>query len=233
MSVLLVTATDTEVGKTVVTGLLGRILRGQGMDIGLYKPLQSGHALHHPEGDVMRLRAASGLSDLPEQMCCRAIEEPLAPGLALARAGVDLRREELLAHARTYLMTHANTIVEGAGGLLAPLLDDFTVCDLACELRARMLVVARAGLGTVNHTALTVAHARARGIDVVGVVVSGMPEDEANLAWANLPMIEQYAKCPVVAVIPHLEPLNLSRAADALLSQWNPAVAFEQTALHG
>ncbi|KYP82028.1 dethiobiotin synthase [Ferroacidibacillus organovorans] len=226
MSVLLVTATDTEVGKTVVTGILGRILREEGMDIGLYKPLQSGHALMHPEGDVMRLRTVAGVFDLPEVMCCRAIEEPLAPGLALARAGIELSRAELLAHARTYLATHANTIVEGAGGLLAPLLDGFTVCDLACELHARALVVARAGLGTVNHTALTVAHARARGIDVVGVIVSGMPEDEADLAWANLPMIEQYAKCPVVAVLPRLEPLDLARATDMVRRQWNPAIAF-------
>lgn len=221
---MFITGTDTGVGKTLVTALIARSLAQDGLDVGAYKPLQSGHPLGHPDGDVMRLRRIGGITDAPEQMCFRALEEPLAPGLALARAGVSVTRDALLDHLAAYSARHANMLIEGAGGLCVPLTEDLTVADLACTVRLPVVIVARSGLGTVNHTALTVHYARSRGLSVAGVIVSGMPHDEDCLEWANIPMIEEAAKCPVLAVLPLFAPETGSvEQTLALDRQWRPS----------
>ena len=202
---LFVTGTDTDVGKTVVTGLLARMFKEDGLDIGIWKPLQSGHELTHPDGDVMRLRKMASLTDDPAVMCLRAAAEPLAPSLALSRQGIVVTRQDLSDHLAAYKRLRANILVEGAGGLCVPLTADTTVADLACQIGWPLVIVARPSLGTVNHTSLTVSYARSRGLSVLGVVISGMPAGDDRIEWANVPMIEELAECPVLAVLPRFD----------------------------
>jgi dethiobiotin synthetase len=210
-----VTATDTEVGKTWVTGGLAGALRSRGLDIGVCKPLQSGHPLNHPDGDAMRLRALSGVPDTVEDICLCALREPLTPRLALERAGLSVCLADVVAFCQRAAMRHEWLLVEGAGGTAVPYTRDALVVEVARALRFPALIVARAGLGTVNHTVLTVEYLRTRGVPVLGVVLNGAEcgRDEAAgekepvtavIERTNPGYIESLSGVPVFGVVPRL-----------------------------
>jgi dethiobiotin synthetase len=114
----------------------------------------------------------------------------------------------VVAHVRALAARHQAVLVEGAGGLMAPLAEAWTCADLAAALELPLLVVARPGLGTVNHTVLTVLAARQRGLDPVGVVLNGLrPETDAS-AQTNAELIEAFAGVPVLGVTPWLDELT-------------------------
>lgn len=180
-----VTGTDTGVGKTVVACELLRRLRARGLDAGAMKPAETGVG---PEGplDALALREASGSGDPLEQICPQQLALPAAPAVA---AEVEGRRVDLgaIRYAFAKLAArHAWMVVEGAGGLLVPLSATVSMADLARDLGLPLIVVARARLGTINHTLLTLEAAAARGLAVAGVVVSHAegalsPADASNL----------------------------------------------------
>jgi len=202
---LFVTATDTGVGKTLVAGGLAYALRARGLDVGCWKPVQSGDLLHDSTGDVMRLKMIAGLPDAPERIGCYSFAEPLAPRLAAERAGARISRQDLAAHYRQAAAAHRHLLIEGAGGLLVPLTSDCTVLGLAAELGHPLLIVARAGLGTVNHTVLTVKHARRHGLPIAGVILSGRGRHGCDVAEEHNPAyIEEYAGVPVLGSVPWL-----------------------------
>jgi dethiobiotin synthetase len=150
------------------------------------KPAQSGVVPGVPS-DADRLRAAAGGADPAELVCPYSFAAPLAPGVAARLAGVEVSLPRILAAARALLSRHALLVVEGAGGLLVPLGARETFADLAVALGLPVLVVARAGLGTVNHAALTVEALRARRLEVAGLVLNrvapgGDPSEPHNAA---------------------------------------------------
>ena len=166
-----VTGTDTGVGKTVVACALLRALRARGIDAGGMKPIETGVGSDGPL-DAIALRAAAGGKDTLDSVCPQRFALPAAPTVAAAAEGrcVDLdavRRAFAKLAAR-----HSFLVVEGAGGLLAPAAKAASMADLAAELGLPLLVVARASLGTINHTRLTLEAADARGLPVAGVVIS-------------------------------------------------------------
>ncbi|MGZ6506503.1 MAG: dethiobiotin synthase [Tumebacillaceae bacterium] len=202
---LLITATDTDVGKTLITGGLAYAMRRRGLDVGCWKPMQSGHLLHEEQGDVCRLKAIGNLPDTLEQIGGFTFAEPLAPRLSAERAGVHLTRQDLLTHYEQARALHEHLLIEGAGGLAVPLTADTTVCQLAQTLQLPLLIVARANLGTVNHTTLTVHYAQAHGLHVAGVVLSGRGRNGADVAEQhNAAYIEEYAGVPVLGSVPWL-----------------------------
>jgi dethiobiotin synthetase len=168
---LFVTGTDTGVGKTLVACALARSLRAGGVDVGVMKPVETGVG---PEGptDALALRAAAGSGDPIEDVCPAPFALPAAPAVAAQAEGrsVDLRR--IHAAAMRLRARHDFLLVEGAGGLLVPLTAAASMADLAAELGFPLLVVARASLGTINHTLLTLEVAERRGLAIAGVVVS-------------------------------------------------------------
>jgi dethiobiotin synthetase len=191
-----VTGTDTGVGKTLVTAALAVALRARGLDAGIVKPVQSG------DGDAATLKRWAGLEEEPDEIAPYALATPLAPLVAARLEGRELRLEEVAARVRGLAERRQVTIVEGAGGLLVPVGPDWTIGDLAAALGLPLLIVARAGLGTVNHTLLTVSEARRLGLEVAGVVLNGRgDESEAT----NTELIESFGDVPVVARIPWLE----------------------------
>lgn len=202
---LFVTATDTGVGKTLVAGGLAGVLRERGVDAGVYKPLQSGHLAADPEGDAARLKALAGVEDPTDLICPRAFEEPLAPLVAMRRAGMTVTLDDLERGYRVLAGRHRFVIAEGAGGLAVPFAERALVADLAARLRMPLLIVARPHLGTVNHTILTVEFARQRGIGVVGVVISGLGCGPVGAAEKTNPdLIEEWAGVPVLGTVPWL-----------------------------
>jgi dethiobiotin synthetase len=169
VSVLVVTGTDTGVGKTVATAALACHARLAGVDVAVCKPVQTGSPRDDDLADVARL---SGVSALHGRW---RYPEPLAPAAAAQRAATALpTRDELVASVAS--VDAALTLVEGAGGLLVELgAGGVTLRDLAHDLVAPVLVVVSPGLGTLNHTALTLEALAAQGIPCAGLVIGAWP----------------------------------------------------------
>lgn len=168
---IFVTGTDTDVGKTFVSCALARGLREAGVDVGVMKPSETGVP---PEGpmDARALVAAAGVDDPLELVCPLQYAVPAAP-LASARAeGRSVDLEVPMRAFATLATRHDFMLVEGAGGLLVPFDDETSMADFAARLGLPLLVVARASLGTINHTLLTLEACERRGLEVVGVVIS-------------------------------------------------------------
>ncbi|MEU6074307.1 dethiobiotin synthase [Micromonospora sp. NPDC047074] len=187
---MLVTGTDTEVGKTVVTAAFAAAAQAAGLRVAVIKPGQTGTASGEP-GDI---DAVNRLAAPSTGRTLASFPDPLAP-LAAARVAeleplelhtaVDAVREEA--------EKHDLVLVEGAGGLLVPMGlrpsgESWTVADLAVALGCPAVVVARAGLGTLNHTALTLEALDRRAVPA-GVVIGAWPAEPELVHWANLPAL--------------------------------------------
>ncbi len=197
---LVVIGTDTGVGKTVISALiLARY--GRRRKLAYWKPIQSGAS----EGtDRSRIeRWTRGLAEtLEEEYCFR---RPLSPHLAARLERKTIDPERVLAALVRHAMEDArrNLVIEGVGGLLVPLTErGYLLADLLREMALPCLVVARTALGTINHTLLALEAARARGIPVAGVVLSG-PRNEPNRE-----AIERFGKIQVVAAVEPIRPLG-------------------------
>jgi len=181
----LVSGTDTGVGKTVVTAAIAAAATGRGLRVGVLKPAQSGIPPDAPhESDVaavQRLAAPAGARTLV------SYPDPLAPLAAAEEAGaVPLAIGDVIEAVRVDARVYDVLLVEGAGGLLVPMGEGgWTVADLAAALRCPVVVVCRAGLGTLNHTALTLEALEHRRIPAV-VVVGAWPAEPELVHWRNL-----------------------------------------------
>ncbi len=209
---LFVTATDTGVGKTEVACALLRAARGGGVDAVGMKPAQSGATDGEPS-DAERLLAASDRVEPLEAICPYALRAPLAPAVAARLEGVAIALPRILDAARALAARHAAVLVEGAGGLLVPLTERETYADLAVALGLPVLVVARAGLGTVNHTALTVEALRRRGLAIAGIVLNRTgPEDDPSVPH-NAGEIERLTGIAPAALLPFVSDIHARAAA--------------------
>lgn len=210
MSGLFVTGTDTGVGKTLVSAGLVRWARARGLRVGAMKPAESGCARRGDElvpADAELLRWAAGGTDSLDLVCPHRLEAPLAPGIAATREGKTISLERVREALGALSRAHPDgVIVEGAGGLLVPMAPDFrTGADWAKALELPALVVARAGLGTINHTALTVEALRTRGIPCRGVILSAQRPEDEGAAPENAAAIERLTGAEVLATLPLLE----------------------------
>ena len=204
---LFVVGTDTDIGKTYVTALLARAVRASGRRPGVYKPACSGAAVFHGEavwGDVEALRDAAAADDEdppPRNMICpQCFTAPLAPPVAAAREGRAVDDALLTAGAAAWAGRCDVLLIEGAGGLLCPLSDTRSVADVAAELGFPLLIVARAGLGTVGHTLLILEVAAARGLPVAGVLLNEVDGREPE-ADTNARLIERHGSARVLGVV--------------------------------
>lgn len=201
---LFVTATDTGVGKTVLTAGLALAFEARGRRTGVMKPVQSGNLALDPLGDAMVLREWTGVRESADELNVYALETAVAPLVAARAEGRSLELEPVLRRAEELAARYELLLVEGAGGLLVPLGDDWTVADLAAALGFPLLIVARPGLGTVNHTVLTLRVARALGLDPVGVVLNGYRPDSDPSVEANPSLIESFGHVRVLGCVPWL-----------------------------
>jgi dethiobiotin synthetase len=199
---LFVTGTDTGVGKTEVACALLRNARAAGLDAVGLKPAQSGDVPGEPS-DAERLREAGGAVEPLEATCPYRFAAPLAPAVAARLEGRAVSFERVLEAARALAHRHAALVVEGAGGLLVPLTERETYADLAVALGLPVLVVARAGLGTVNHTALTVEALGRRGLSLAGVVLNRTaPADDPSVPF-NAGEIARLTDREPIATLPY------------------------------
>jgi dethiobiotin synthetase len=196
VSVLVVTGTDTGVGKTVATAALACHARLSGIDVAVCKPVQTGSPRDDDLADIGRLSGVTELHGLAR------FPEPLAPVAAAQRAGLLLpTRAEFVGWVRDVDAPKRLTLVEGAGGLLVELgQDGVTLRDLASDLAAPVLVVTASGLGTLNHTALTLEALASHGIPCAGLVIGAWPREPGAAEAGNRDALGELA--PVRAVLP-------------------------------
>jgi dethiobiotin synthetase len=197
VSVLVITGTDTGVGKTVATAALACHARLAGIDVAVCKPVQTGSA--DGDDDLAEVARLSGVSELRR---IATFPEPLAPAAAADRAGLALpTRQELLQTVTAVDRPGRLTLVEGAGGLLVELgANGVTLRDLARDLAAPVLVVVRPGLGTLNHTALTLEALASHNLSCAGLVVGAWPCEPGAAEVGNRDALGKLA--PLRAVLP-------------------------------
>lgn len=204
---IFITGTDTGAGKTFVCRGLARALRGRGWDIGVMKPVESGcrrvDGRLVPE-DAVLLQESAGSSDRLEEINPYALEHPLAPALAAELEGVDIRTEIIQQAYLRLAERHDLVLVEGAGGLLAPITGDYFMADLARDLGLPLLLVSRAQLGTINHTLLTLSHALRMGIHVLGVVMNNVTPQTGLAESLNAGALQRWGGVPFLGALPFL-----------------------------
>jgi dethiobiotin synthetase len=223
MRTLVVTGTDTGVGKTVVTAVVARRAADRGESVAVVKPIQTGVRAGEP-GDVDEVRRLSGVNDLHEFV---RFEEPLAPATAARRAGLPGPSAGVIAGKIRELDDRDLVVVEGAGGILVRFDEDGTsLVDVAALLDAPVLVVVRAGLGTLNHAALTCAVLAARGLECPGLVIGAGPVDPDTASRCNIHDLPHYTGRPVIGVVPEgaarLEPGAFAEGTKAWIEREVP-----------
>lgn len=201
-----ITGTDTGVGKTRFTSLLARAFLAKNLAVKVSKPVATG-ARFVPDGDLLAsdtliLGRASQDDDL-DAITPFHFETAANPALAARMAGKTLRMADLVQAARDRHQPGSFTLVEGVGGLMCPLTETETIADFARDLELPLLVVARRGLGTLNHILLTLQAAQAHGLSVAGIIISET-EPAVDLASRHNPTeLAMRTRIPILAVLPH------------------------------
>ncbi|NDI35066.1 dethiobiotin synthase [Chengkuizengella sediminis] len=210
---LFITATDTGVGKTEVAAALAAFIKNKRKieNVQLWKPVQSGVAMGDPEADSYRLLHGSGLNQKEEDIATYTFSQPLAPWIAAEREGKKINFLKLVEEGRNRLHHSDFLITEGAGGLIVPITQDKTIANLASELKLPMLLVARAGLGTVNHTCLSISYAHKMGLEVKGVILNGYQDEADPSLEENISMIEKFGGVEVLGKLPWMNYQNEQR----------------------
>jgi dethiobiotin synthetase len=221
---LFVTGTDTGVGKTVVAAAIVAALHARGERVAAFKPVLTGTDESPdpdwPPDDAL-LAAAAGMR--AEDVAPARFGPPVSPHLAAKLAGAPLDPAVLRSAFAARAAEADVVIAEGVGGLLVPLAPDYLVRDLACDLGLPLVVVARPGLGTINHTLLTLAAARAAGLAVSGVVLTPWPDAPSAMEQDNRATIAQLGELEVATLppLPRADPQLLAQAGAALpLERW-------------
>ena len=216
---LFVTGTDTGVGKTLVAAGLLRLALRRGLTPIPFKPVETGC---DPEpADARRLWRAAKPPATSDEVCMHALPLPAAPALAAAAAGTRIALIALADRAYTLGRRGDLLVVEGAGGLLVPYAGGETGADLAARLGLPLLVVGRTALGTINHTALTLAEASRRRLRVAGYLLNRTTPEEGPHENGNAEMIQAVTGLAPLGILPYLPPDvrdDDDRVADALLS---------------
>jgi len=206
-----VVGTDTGIGKTVITAGLVSMLREAGHEARAIKPAQTAFPGDDDAGFV-----AEACGDESAAVRLRAQPEPLAPAVAARRADDPINYDSLLADTRTAVEGSGVGVVEGAGGLRVPLSNEprREIVDLVADLEVPAVVVSRSGLGTLNHTALTVETLRNREIPVIGVALNQY-DGETVAEQTNPAELERMCPCPVwsVPTVPLSEPADATAVA--------------------
>ena len=220
-----VTGTGTEVGKTVVAAALARTLANNGERVAVFKPAVTGldefadgpssDDASAPLPDHELLRLAAGSEQNSEEIAPYRYGPPASPHLAAAQAGEEIDPERLRAGARAAAETADVLVCEGVGGLLVPLAwrvcgamrhkpANYLVRDLAVDLGLPMIVAASPGLGTINHTLLTLESARGAGLDIAAVMLTPWPEQPSAIERSNLETIADLGEVTVLT-LPQLD----------------------------
>ncbi|HUJ10792.1 MAG TPA: dethiobiotin synthase [Verrucomicrobiae bacterium] len=198
---LFVTGTDTGVGKTYVTALILAELRRRGVNAAAFKPISCGAGGRNDA----KIYAGIMNDEVPlDAINPIYLRHPLAPSVAarLERRRLDLR--PIFSSYRSLISVHQIVLVEGAGGLLVPIRKGYYVADLAKAMDLPLIIVARLGLGTINHSLLTIQEARAHGLKIAGIVLNDTVGGHRGLAEkTNIETVPSLCRVPLLGIVAH------------------------------
>ncbi len=206
MKSIFVTGTDTGVGKTAISsGLAAYLSVRKGLDVGVMKPFESGIETtgERSTGDTWVLKAASGTRDDISEINPYLFKAPLAPEAAAFQEKATIDMGFVTATYNRLVARHDVVIVEGAGGLLVPIMDGFFYADLVRSWKTPVVIVSRLTLGTINHTLLTCGHLKSIGVKVLGVILNDTDGENDIAARTNPGMLEKYLDVPLLGIFPH------------------------------
>ncbi|MGI6092158.1 MAG: dethiobiotin synthase [Negativicutes bacterium] len=222
---LFITATDTEVGKTVITGALTAAFKNRGLDVGVIKPVASG-GVRNSDGqliaeDATFLMKAAGIPETERQTVNPLCLAPaLTPAVAARQSGVTVDTGQLADCCKVVLASRQISLVEGVGGITAPIWEDYLVADLMNELALPVIIVARPNLGTINHALLTAEYARSRGLTVLGFIINPWDAAEAEiLEHSNVDYITRLSGLPILGKFPRSSGISVPEARTAGLAE--------------
>jgi dethiobiotin synthetase len=229
---LFVTGTDTGVGKTIVASAIAASLAERGERVAVLKPAVTGlDSTEGPLPDHELLVASARSGQSADEVAPYRFDPPVSPHLAAELAHVPIEPGRILAGAARAAARADALIVEGVGGLMVPLSARYLVRDLAADLGLPLLIVARPGLGTINHSLLTLEAARAAGIDVAGVVLTPWPEKPTEMERSNLETISALGRTPVHTLGELYTGPPISSVGDLPLDAWLPRLKRPEPAL--
>jgi dethiobiotin synthetase len=228
---IFITGTDTDIGKTVVGAGLALAFHKAGLNVGVMKPVATGclprrepsvsgdskngrrpvaQGLSLFSEDVEYLMGACECRDERELVCPYMLREPLAPEVAAELEGVKIDVRKMVRAYKELCRKHDALIVEGAGGLLVPIKKNYFMVDLIAAFSAPIIIVARPGLGTINHTLLTRELAGARKIGVAGILINNFVERPSLAERTNPDVIRRYSGKQLLGIMPHVAGVSVA-----------------------
>ena len=208
-----VTATDTGVGKTLVTSALVTCLSQRGIDVGVMKPIETGVSQStRTRSDGARLRKAAGTRDPMTEVCPYVFRLPVAPISAARAEGKTVQMATILRTFRTLCQKHTFMAVEGVGGIYVPITQTLNLLDLINKMRLPVIVVGRSGVGGINHALLTLHALRDQNIPVVALVLNQQRPVRTKIARtqeeSTVNLLRRLAGVPVVGPLPNSPLVN-------------------------
>lgn len=209
---IFITGTDTGVGKTVIACALSIALKDRGYSVGVMKPVETGCKKSGKRLiplDSIFLKKASGSRDSLDLINPFRFKRPLAPAVASELEGISIDITHILKSYETLKKRHEIVIVEGAGGILVPIYKDYLFLDLIRDMYIPVVVVARPGLGTINHTLLTVRCAIEHGIPVIGFIINHTKNSRSDPSEKTNPLvIKRLSNVPLIGNFPFIPKLK-------------------------
>ena len=218
---MLVTGTDTGVGKTVVTAAAAYCLARSGLRVAVMKPVQTGTDEGHLP-DVLFCYKVLGVSPELPRVCPYMFRAPLAPMVAARMEGVEVDPVRIGEIYEELLDENDVVLVEGAGGVKVPLREGYFFSDLARDLSLEALVVARPSLGTINHTLLTIEHLERASVPVVGVVINDFPRRPDIAARTNPALLGELTSVDIAGVLRHDDSIEVETGREGGLRKEAP-----------
>ncbi len=205
---IFITGTDTGVGKTLVAAGIASAFRERGINVGVMKPIHTGCKTRKgtliPE-DSVKLAKSASVEDSLGLITPYSFREPVAPFVAATENNVVINPERIIKSFKTLCKRHEYMIIEGIGGVLVPITQSFYLADLIKRLKLPALIVTRPGLGTINHTMLTINCLKERKTPLIGIVINYSRKGENTLAERSCSeTIESLSGIPVIGTIPYI-----------------------------
>lgn len=202
---IFITGTDTEIGKTAITAGLAAVFKKRGYNVGVMKPVAAGSRT-----DAIILRQSARLADTLDEINPIHFKHPLSPNVAAQLESKTLDIDLIQSAYNKLTIRHNVMLVEGVGGLLVPLSDTVSVADLITQFKLPTLIVARAALGTINHTLLTIEAAQKRNIDILGVIYNTVLSTTNDTAAQTSPeIITRISNIPSLGTLPFDPKVNI------------------------
>ncbi|WP_038262928.1 dethiobiotin synthase [Peptoclostridium litorale] len=224
---IFITGTDTGVGKTFITAGITYILNKSGVSSCSFKPVESGGRRGKEaflSNDSIFVKQVCGLDEDVENMNTHCLENEMSPHIAFELEGQDVKVSDIKRDYMALCSKYERVVVEGCGGIAVPIKRDcFYVDDLIKELELPCIIVARASLGTINHTILTVEYARSRGVDIRGIIINGY--EGGTIQDDNIKTIESATGIYVISKVSKCSEME---DADCMRDVFEKCIDFER-----